>query len=70
MRGEPRGPRRRGLPRVLERARGLLDVRAAYDYVFRASKHPSAAKARLQAAGTVMLGDAGAEAMPLPKFAF
>jgi polyferredoxin len=70
MRGEPRGPRRRGLPSVLERARGLLDVRAAYDYVFRASKHPSAAQARLQAAGTVMLGDAGAEAMPLPKFAF
>ena len=24
MRGEPRGPRRRGMPSVLERARGLL----------------------------------------------
>ena len=70
MRGEPRGPRRRGLPSVLERARGLLDVRTAYDYVFRASKHPSAAQARLQAGGTVMLGDTGAEAAPLPKFAF
>jgi cytochrome c oxidase accessory protein FixG len=70
MRGEPRGPRKRGLDSVLERARGLLDVRSAYDYVFRASRHPSAAQARLQAGGTVMLGDAGAEALPLPKFAF
>ena len=68
MRGEPRGPRKRGLSSVLERARGLLDVRTAYDYVFRASRHPSAAQARLQAAGTVMLGDIGAEAAPLPKF--
>ena len=68
MRGEPRGPRRKGLPSVLERARGLLDVRTAYDYVFRASKHPSAAAARLQAAGTVMLEDANVDAAPLPKF--
>ncbi|MCG8277065.1 4Fe-4S dicluster domain-containing protein [Stenotrophomonas sp. NLF4-10] len=68
MRGEPRGPRKRGLPSVLQRARGLLDLASAYDYVFRASKHPSAAQARLQAAGTVMLGDAGSEAAPLPKF--
>jgi polyferredoxin len=72
MRGEPRGPRKRGLPSVFERARGLLDPRAAYDFVFRASRHPSAAANRLQAAGTIMLGDAGAtaEAAPLPKFAF
>ncbi|KGM56842.1 (Fe-S)-binding protein [Lysobacter arseniciresistens ZS79] len=69
MRGEPRGPRKRGLGSVLERARGLLDVRTAYDYVFRASKHPSAAQNRLQAAGTIALGDVGAEAAPLPKFA-
>src|SRR5690606_3011113 len=68
MRGEPRGPRKRGLPSVLERARGLLDVRSAYDYVFRASRHPSAAQNRLQAAGTITF-DAGAEAPPLPKFA-
>ena len=68
MRGEPRGPRKRGLPSVLRRARGLLDPRTAYDYVFRASRHPSAAQARLQAAGTVMLGEAGAEAAPLPRF--
>ena len=68
MRGEPRGPRKKGLASVLQRARGLLDLRTAYDYVFRASKHPSAAAARLQAAGTVMLEGAGAEAAPLPKF--
>src|SRR5690606_36308449 len=30
MRGEPRGPRKRGTPSVLQRARGLLDVRTAY----------------------------------------
>ncbi|MBH2010627.1 4Fe-4S dicluster domain-containing protein [Thermomonas fusca] len=66
MRGEPRGPRKKGLASVLERARGLLDLRTAYDYVFRASKHPSAAASRLQAAGTVMLD--GTDAAPLPKF--
>jgi cytochrome c oxidase accessory protein FixG len=53
---------------VLERARGLLDVRTAYDYVFRASRHPSAAQNRLQAGGTIALGDIGAEAAPLPRF--
>ena len=68
MRGEPRGPRRKGLASVLSRARGLLDVRTAYDYVFRASQHPSAAASRLQAAGTVTLADVGTEAAPLPKF--
>ncbi|MGV8943339.1 4Fe-4S dicluster domain-containing protein [Thermomonas sp.] len=68
MRGEPRGPRKRGLGSVLERARGLLDMTAAYDYVFRASRHPSAADNRLQATGTIVLGDVGAEAAPLPKF--
>ena len=70
MRGEPRGPRKRGLPSVLQRARGLLDPRTAYDYVFRASRHPSAAQNRLQAAGTIMLGATGEDAPPLPKFAF
>ncbi|MGQ4582695.1 4Fe-4S dicluster domain-containing protein [Lysobacter sp. F60174L2] len=68
MRGEPRGPRKRGLQSVLERARGLLDPVAAYDYVFRASEHPSAASNRLQAASTVTF-DVGLEAAPLPKFA-
>lgn len=69
MRGEPRGARKRGLGSVLERARGLLDVEAAYDYVFRASRHPSAAANRAAARATIALGDAGAEAEPLPDFA-
>jgi cytochrome c oxidase accessory protein FixG len=67
MRGEPRGARKRGLASVLERPRGLLDLRTAYDYVFRASRHPSAADARLQAAGTITFD--AVEAAPLPKFA-
>src|SRR3546814_15066372 len=70
MRGEPRGPRKRGLQSVLERARGLLDPRTAYDYVFRSSQHPSAAANRLQASSTIMLGDTNEAAAPLPKFAF
>ena len=69
MRGEPRGPRKRTLSDVFERGRGLLDVATAYDYVFRATRHPSAADNRLQAAGTIVLGDVNAEARPLPKFA-
>jgi len=69
MRGEPRGPRKRGLGSVLERARGLLDVRTAYDYVFRASAHPTAADNRAQARGTITLGGAHEVAEPLPKFA-
>ena len=52
-RGEPRGPRKRGLASVLERARGLLDPNTAYDYVFRASKHPSAATQAAHAKGTI-----------------
>ncbi|AKC86395.1 4Fe-4S dicluster domain-containing protein [Pseudoxanthomonas suwonensis] len=69
MRGEPRGPRKRGLGGVLERARGLLDPQTAYDYVFRASAHPTAADNRLQAHGTITLGGAGEKPAPLPKFA-
>lgn len=69
MRGEPRGPRKRGLGGVLERGRGLLDKITAYDYVFRASEHPSAADARAQARGTISMAEAGAKAEPLPKFA-
>ncbi len=68
MRGEPRGPRKRGLSSVLDRARGLLDKVTAYDYVFRASQHPSAADDRAQAAGTIALAGAGTVAEPLPKF--
>ena len=68
MRGEPRGQRKRGLPGVLQRARGLLDPAAAYDYVFRASRHPSAAAQQAHAHGTITF-DGGTEAAPLPKFA-
>ena len=68
MRGEPRGPRKRGLGSVLQRARGLLDKIIAYDYVFRASQHPSAANNRLQAHGTISFADAGVVAEPLPVF--
>lgn len=68
MRGEPRGPRKRGLQSVLERARGLLDTVTAYDYVFRVSQHPSAADNRAQAGGTITLAALGEEAKPLPKF--
>ncbi|HEU0307178.1 MAG TPA: 4Fe-4S dicluster domain-containing protein [Lysobacter sp.] len=67
MRGEPRGPRKRGLGSVLERGRGLLEQFAAYDYVFRASRHPSAADNRVQAKGTITFDRDAAE--PLPKFA-
>jgi cytochrome c oxidase accessory protein FixG len=67
MRGEPRGPRRRGLPSVLQRARGLLDKVTAYDYVFRAAQHPTAADNRLQARGTITF-DPAADAQPLPRF--
>jgi len=69
MRGEPRGPRKRGLASVLARARGLLDQATAYDYVFRASRHPSAADNRAQAGGTIALGGPGARVEPLPRFA-
>ena len=69
MRGEPRGPRKRGIPSVLERARGLLDARTAFDYVFRASKHPSAATQAAHAKGTITWDHEQAEVEPLPKFA-
>jgi polyferredoxin len=69
MRGEPRGPRKRGLGSVLQRGRALLDQATAYDYVFRAALHPTAADNRVQASGTITLAGAGAVAEPLPKFA-
>ena len=69
MRGEPRGPRKRGLGSVLDRVRGLLDAQTAYDYVFRTSAHPTAADNRLQAHGTINLGANEAKPEPLPKFA-
>ena len=45
MRGEPRGPRRRGLGDVIARGRGLLDKALAYELVFRASNHDAAGNA-------------------------
>jgi cytochrome c oxidase accessory protein FixG len=45
MRGEPRGPRRRGLGDVISRGRGLLDKALAYELVFRASRHDAAGNA-------------------------
>ncbi|MCR6661974.1 MAG: hypothetical protein NVV60_02200 [Luteimonas sp.] len=69
LRGEPRGPRKRGLGSVLERGRGLLDKVLAYDYVFRAGRHPSAATQAAHAKSTVTWdGDLG-DVQPLPKFA-
>jgi polyferredoxin len=66
MRGEPRGPRKRGLESVLQRGRGLLEKTTAYDYVFRASQHPSAADARARARGTITFD--AANSAPLPDF--
>jgi len=67
MRGEPRGPRKRGLGGVIERGRGLLDKALAYDYVFRATRNPTAADNRAQARGTITFDER--DAAPLPKFA-
>jgi polyferredoxin len=66
MRGEPRGARKRGLSSVLQRARGLLDKLTAYDYVFRASQHPTAAEASANARGTITFDVT--VAAPLPQF--
>jgi len=49
MRGEPRGPRQRGLGSVLERGRGLLDKVRAYEFVYRAGGHAAAGDAMAQA---------------------
>ena len=49
MRGEPRGPRKRGLGDVGARGRGLLDKVLAYELVFRAGGHSSAGDAMEQA---------------------
>ena len=70
MRGEPRGPRKKGsLTSVLERARGLIEKTAAYDYVFRAAHHHTAADNLVAARGNTAIADPGLKAEPLPKFA-
>jgi polyferredoxin len=78
MRGEPRGPRRRGLGDVISRGRGLLDKIAAADFVFHATQHPSAAAQSSAARGTITFDQAfghgpggaaqAARAVPLPAF--
>lgn len=68
MRGEPRGSRRKGLGSVLERARGLLDKATAYDYVFRAAHHHTAADNLVAARGNTSVLDPKAVAEPLPSF--
>ena len=69
LRGEPRGPRRRGMASVLERVRGLLPRVLADDYAIRAAAHRSAADAQVAARATTGLADAALGAAPLPKFA-
>ncbi len=57
-RGEPRGPRKRGLlTSVLERARGLLPVEQAQQYVIAAAVAPSAADQQMHARATTGLID-------------
>jgi polyferredoxin len=69
MRGEPRGPRKKGkLASVLERGRGLIEKSAAYDYVFRAAHHHTAADNLVAARGNTAIADPGLKAEPLPKF--
>jgi polyferredoxin len=55
MRGEPRGARRRGLPSVLARARGLLGLEPAIAAVAAAAQKQSAASARVHANVTTAL---------------
>src|SRR5690606_14026013 len=56
MRGEPRGPRKKGrLASVLERARGLLPLDVATSAVVNAARHRSAADMQLQARATTGL---------------
>ncbi|MCC7250175.1 MAG: 4Fe-4S binding protein [Lysobacter sp.] len=69
MRGEPRGARKKGLGSVLERVRGLLEKTVAYDYVFRAAHHHTAADNLVSARGNTSILDQKLEAEPLPKFA-
>ena len=70
MRGEPRGPRKKStLASVLQRARGLLPIEVANDYVVRNAVHPSVATQQAHAQGTITFAGAGVEVAPLPKFA-
>lgn len=55
MRGEPRGARKRGLPSVLQRARGLLDVRAATASVIAAAHAAMRGESKVRARATTAL---------------
>jgi polyferredoxin len=69
MRGEPRGARKKGkVASVLERTRGLLEKSIAYDYVFRAAHHHTAADNLVAARGNTAIADPGLKAEPLPAF--
>lgn len=70
MRGEPRGSRKRGLPSVLERARGLLGLQQAEASVVRAAREKSAADARVAArvsTGLLALDDSQAPPVHRPE---
>ncbi|GIX35455.1 MAG: ferredoxin [Lysobacteraceae bacterium] len=65
MRGEPRGPRKRGaLPSVLERSRGLLGLEQAQEELIRAAQHRSAADRQVGARITTAALDVD---RPLPE---
>lgn len=68
-RGEPRGPRRRGLVSVLERARGLLVPADAYDFVARAVRRTERVAVQGSAGGTIALLDAPVDAAAWSDFA-
>jgi polyferredoxin len=68
-RGEPRGPRKRGLTSVLQRARGLLDPRAATAAVIAAAHAAMRGESKVQARATTALAidDLDASAAPVVK---
>lgn len=66
LRGEPRGARKRGLPSVLQRARGLLPLRAATAALVDAAQHPSAADAHAGARVSTGLVVDRHDDLPLP----
>lgn len=69
MRGEPRGARKRGLPSVLARARGLLDVRSATAAVIAAAHASLRGDSRIQARATTALAvdELDASAAPIVR---
>jgi len=67
MRGEPRGPRKRGLASVLSRGRGLLDIKTAIDYVYRFCHYPSPATRNVGARSTITWDEDLGKPTPVPK---